>query len=96
MRRREKRPRTEPVSTIVVYDGSKTFRRDKKVAGFTVAAGVTTIRDSAFFDCPKLASLGVMREGVRVIDDYAFNYCPLLTSLQGLPEGLTTIGTYAF
>ena len=82
---------------IVAYDcpmGS--FARDEQVTGFTVGAGVTTIRRFAFCDCPNLTSLGVMREGVTAIDWRAFAFCPLLTSLQGLPESLTTIGSYAF
>jgi len=91
-----KRTRTESVSTIVVYDGSKSFRRDTKVTGFTVAAGVTTIGDSAFIFCSNLASLGLMREGVRVVERFAFALCPLLTLLQGLPKSLTTIGNHAF
>jgi len=91
-----KRPRIEPVSTIVVYDGSWTFWGHEKVTGFTVAAGVTTIFNSAFYHCPKLASLGVMREGVRVIGSSAFALCLLLTSLQGLPKSLTTICDNAF
>ena len=63
---------------------------------FTVAADVTTIGESAFCHCPKLVSLGVMREGVRVIEYSAFRRCPLLTTLQGLPKSLTTIGYSAF
>ena len=38
------------------------------MTGFTVAAGVTTIGENAYFNCPKLVSLRVMRESVRVID----------------------------
>jgi len=66
------------------------------VKGFTVAAGVTAVREFAFSGCRKLASLGVMREGVTGIEKFAFNSCPLLTSLQGLPESLTTIRDCAF
>ena len=72
------------------------FRYDKKVTGFAVAAGVTAIDDDAFIGCRKLASLGVMREGVTAIDWQAFFHCTLLTSLQGLPKSLTTIGQGAF
>ena len=91
-----KRKRTKSVSTIVVYDGSKSFRMDKKVTGFTVAEGVTTIDSLCFFGCLKLVSLGVMSQGVRVIAMSAFFGCPLLTTLQGLPESVTTISTGAF
>jgi len=91
-----KRPRTEPVSSIVVYDGSRTFTHAKKVTGFTVAAGVTTIGRDAFNACRKLASLGLMRKGVTVISHWAFCGCRRLTSLQGLPKSLTTIGHAAF
>jgi len=87
--------RTEPGSTIVVFDGSRTFREDQKLTGFTVAAGVTTIRDDAFCICLNLASLGGMREGVTAIERWAFWACSRLTSLQGLPKSLTTIGKYA-
>ena len=83
-------------SVIVVYDGSRTFNFDEELTGFTVAAGATMIGRGAFYDCPKLASLGLMREGVTVIEKFAFFLCPLLTSLQGLPKSLTTIGPGAF
>ena len=62
-------------STIVVCDGSRTSMRNTKVTGFTVAAGVTTIGMSAYYRCPKLASLGEMREGVRVIEYAASAHC---------------------
>ena len=81
---------------LVLYDGSRRFFQDQKVTGFTVAPGVTTIGEYAYWGCPRLASLGVMREGVRVIERFAFALCPLLTLLQGLPESLTTIGLCAF
>ena len=43
------------------------------MTGFTVAASVTTIGENAYFNCPKLVSLRVMREGVRVIE-FTENY----------------------
>ena len=55
------------LSTIVVYDGSKSFWKDKKVTGFRVARGRDHYRCeliiNSFDGCVKLASLGVMREG---------------------------------
>ena len=66
------------------------------MAGFTVAAGVTTIREGAFIGCPKLASMGVIGGGVTVIDSRAFCHCSRITSLKGLAEGLRTIGICAF
>ena len=66
------------------------------MTGFAVVAEVTTIGEFAYSGCPKLASLGVMREGVTAIERFAFARCLLLTSLRGLPKSLTTIGDYAF
>ena len=66
------------------------------MTSFTVTAGVTAIRENAYSNCPKLVSLGLMREGVTAIDWHAFCLCPLLTLLKGLPKSLTTIGTCAF
>ena len=90
------RTKAESVTAVVIYDGSRSYIRDANVTSFKVAAGVATIGEYAYYDCPELESLGVMREGVKAIRDGAFRGCSRLESLQGLPRSLTTIGRYAF
>ena len=55
---------------------------------------VTSIADSAFYDCDSLKSI-TLSPGLTSIGDRAFMYCDQLTSVT-LPEGLTNIGVRAF
>ena len=55
---------------------------------------VTSIKDSAFFDCGSLRSI-IIPEGVTSIGDYAFSGCCSLTSII-IPQGVTIIGDHAF
>ena len=55
---------------------------------------VTTIGDSAFYDCNNLTSV-VIPNSVTTIGDYAFYDCSSLTSVV-IPNSVTTIGSSAF
>lgn len=56
--------------------------------------GVTTIGQSAFYNCMKLSSVEIA-ESVTSIGNDAFEYCKNLTSIT-IPDGVTTINSYAF
>jgi len=55
---------------------------------------VTSIGDSAFYNCFGLTSITIP-EGVTAIGESAFSGCSSLTSIT-IPEGVTAIGSYAF
>ena len=74
----------------VLYDFVVTAGRKE----FIVPEGVTTIGDSAFYNCRGLESI-TLPEGVTSIGDYTFDGCSGLESIT-LPEGVTTIGYRAF
>ena len=59
-----------------------------------IRKGVTSIGDSAFLDCQKLASVKIP-EGVTSIGYAAFNGCYRLASVE-IPEGVTSIDNDAF
>ncbi len=59
-----------------------------------IPAGVTSIGEGAFCDCPKLKRV-VFPEGIRSIGDEAFAGCKALTEIS-LPKELETIGRRAF
>jgi hypothetical protein len=81
----------------VLYDKKQTsiiqYPATKKGA-FTVPASVTSIGDSAFYDCTGLTSITIP-EGVTTLGDNAFNGCTGLTSIT-IPASVTTIGRNAF
>ena len=55
---------------------------------------VTTIGDSAFYNCPKLSQVYIP-DSVTRIAGYAFYDCTSLNQVY-IPDSLTTIGMYAF
>ena len=55
---------------------------------------VTSIGNSAFYDCMNLTSITIPN-GVTSIGDNAFVYCSALTNLI-IPNSVTSIGNYAF
>ena len=60
----------------------------------SVPDGVTSIGDSAFFDCKSLTSL-TLPDSVNSIDAWAFYKCTSLTSIN-IPNGVTAIGENTF
>ncbi len=56
--------------------------------------GVTTIEDSAFWNCDGLSSVTIP-DDVTSIGEYAFSYCDNLTSVT-IPASVTTMGKHAF
>lgn len=59
-----------------------------------IPEGVTSIGNSAFYNCGRLTSVSIPK-GVTSIGDSAFYNCESLTSVN-IPEGVTSIGEYAF
>ena len=64
------------------------------VKSAVIADGVTSIGDSAFFDCTSLTSVTIP-DSVTSIGEYAFYNCTSLTSVT-IPNSVTSIGEYAF
>jgi hypothetical protein len=74
-------------STLLEYPGG--------VGGsYIIPGNVTSIGDSAFYDCTSLTSVTIPGS-VTSIGDSAFNSCTSLTSIT-IPGSVTSIGDYAF
>ena len=57
-------------------------------------AGVTSIRDYAFYACTNLKSIKIP-DGITKINNNAFNNCGSLTAIS-IPDGVSVIGSNAF
>ena len=66
----------------------------KQATSFTVPDSVTSIGESAFWDCTSLTSITIP-DSVTSIGDYAFYGCSSLTSVI-IPDSVTSIGEGAF
>ncbi len=66
----------------------------KTAMSFTIPDSVTTIGNSAFYNCGSLTSMTIP-DSVTTIGDYAFYWCDGLTSVV-IGDGVTTIGDGAF
>ena len=71
---------------------SNTYNNGKGVITFD--GDVTSIGDSAFYDCTGLTSVNIP-DSVTEIGEYAFYRCDSLTSVN-IPDSVTTIGDSAF
>ena len=74
------------------YNGSVVIPSLVEYYGFTYS--VTSIGDSAFFDCYNLTDIEIPNS-VTSIGDAAFENCVSLTSIE-IPNSVTSIGDYAF
>ena len=79
---------TKDCKTLIQYAIGKTDTT------FTIPDSVTTIGNSAFWNCNSLTNVTI-GNGVTTIDDYAFVYCSSLTSVT-IPDSVTSIGFSAF
>ena len=78
-----------PVTTI----GSGSFQ-NTSIASVTFGSNVTTIGDTAFFDCYSLSNI-VLPNSIRAIGIMTFDSCSSLADVI-FPNGLTNIGNQAF
>ena len=79
---------TKDGKTLIQYAIGKT------ATSFTIPDSVTTIGDSAFYNCDNLTSVAIP-DSVTTIHNSAFYSCSSLTSVV-IPDSVTTIGDSAF
>ena len=65
-----------------------------KITSATIAEGVTTIGNYAFYNCGSMATVSIPA-GVTSIGNYAFYNCGSMATVS-IPAGVTSIGKYAF
>ena len=65
-----------------------------KITSVTIAEGVTSIGNYAFYMCSSMATVSIPA-GVTSIGSYAFSSCTALTAIT-IPDGVTSIGSNAF
>ncbi len=86
------------LTDVVIPDGvteiSAAFAYDNSITSVTIPNSVTSIGNSAFYQCRGLTSVTI-GNGVTSIGDYAFYYCTGLTSVT-IGNSVTNIGNYAF
>ncbi len=78
----------------VVDSDSPWFTHRDAVTNITFNGNITSIGESAFYDCPGL-TIVTIPDSVTSIGDYAFESCPGLTSVT-IGNGVTNIGALAF
>ena len=73
---------------------SPASQKKDSVKKVVIEDGVTSIRNSAFYDCNSLTSITIPNS-VTSIGAYAFSNCYYLTSIT-IPDSVTSIGAMAF
>ena len=73
---------------------SPASQKKDSVKKVVIEDGVTSIGNSAFYDCNSLTSITISNS-VTSIGAYAFSNCGYLTSIT-IPDGVTSIGALAF
>ena len=73
---------------------SPASQKKDSVKKVVIEDGVTSIRNSAFYDCNSLTSITIPNS-VTSIGELAFSGCNSLTSIT-IPDSVTSIGAYAF
>ena len=91
-------------SKAFIYEDHVLFNKNKTIliayiakgTNYTIPNSVTTIGDSAFWDCDSLTNINIPNS-VTTIGDSAFGGCDSLTNIN-IPNSVTTIGnsTFAF
>ena len=89
-------------SKAFIYEDHVLFNKNKTIliayiakgTNYTIPNSVTTIGDTAFWDCDSLTSINIPNS-VTTIGKGAFSGCDSLTSIN-IPNSVTTIGDYAF
>ena len=76
------------------YSGSPATQKKDNVKKVVIQEGVTSIGNSAFYNCSNLKSIEIP-EGVTSIGYYAFQNCSNLASIE-IPSSVTSIGSGAF
>ena len=79
---------------FLVLNGLPWYQYRDSIQTVIVSNSVTSIGNSAFFDCRSLTSVTITNS-VTSIGDYAFSFCDSLTSVT-IPESVTSIGNSAF
>ena len=82
----------------LVTDLSNYFQYNSSISSFDELQffiGLTSIGNSAFYNCTNLASI-VFPNSVTEIGDWVFEYCYALTGDLIIPNSITTIGNGAF
>ena len=78
----------------LIIDGTLNSFAPAGLAEYTIPDSVTTIGESAFWNCSSLTSITIP-DSVTTIGDCGFYYCSSLTSVT-IPDSVTTIEDYAF
>ena len=93
----------ECLSPNFVYEGDILFNKDKSriisfrkqnIKSYVIHSNVTSIGDSAFYDCGSLSTI-VIPSSVTSIGDGAFFCCRSLSEIV-IPSSVTSIGDHAF
>ena len=71
-----------------------TYPTGKTNSSYTIPDSVTTIGNSAFFNCYFLTEI-ILPDSVTTIGSYAFYWCTSLTEVI-IPDSVTSIGSSAF
>ena len=78
----------------IIETKSKTLIAGCKNSVIPDDGSVTSIGDSAFYNCRSLASINIP-DSITSIGDYAFAWCHSLKSIV-IPNSVTSIGSWAF
>lgn len=70
------------------------FSSENGIKSVTIAEGVTTIGENAFWQCENLVSVSIP-DSVVNMESQVFNGCKKLTTVN-IPDGITEIGEYMF
>ena len=85
-----------PSTVTAIGDDAFSYRVDIESVDFSLATSLTTIGNSAFYDCDAITEITIPAS-VTTIGNNAFQYCDYLATVEfSETSALTTIGEYAF